>query len=152
MFRRLFWLGVCPSPLTPLCNTPSGTLPSGHSWFSLPSDNLTSPSPELFYFGNVLICEPKQVIACSIMEQIWSHATRELFSWIQDSRVITHTRWKYWDMKGDYEPFISRWDETLIWFNICLHGVNSDRVGRSAELLSVLFTRSYFTLSAPWPR
>ena len=54
--------------------------------------------------------------------------------------------------EGDYEPFSSRWDETLISINICLHGVNSDRVGRSPELVSVLSTRSYFTLSAPWPR
>ena len=50
-------------------------------------------------------------------------------------------------------PFITRWDEPFAGkekrvVNICLHGLNSDRAGRSPELLSVLSTRSCFTLAS----
>ena len=50
-------------------------------------------------------------------------------------------------------PFITRWDEPFAGKEkrvviICLHGLNSDRVGRFPELLSVLSTRSCFTLAS----
>ena len=32
--------------------------------------------------------------------------------------------------------------------NICLHGLNSDRAGPHPELVSVLSTRSYYTLAS----
>ena len=49
--------------------------------------------------------------------------------------------------------FITRWHEPFAGkekrvVNIYLHGLTSDRAGRSPELLSVLFTRSYFTLAS----
>ena len=50
-------------------------------------------------------------------------------------------------------PFITRWDEQFAGkekrvVNVCLHGLNSDRASRSPELLSVLSTRSCFTLAS----
>ena len=50
-------------------------------------------------------------------------------------------------------PFITCWDELFAEkekcvINICLHGLNSNRAGRSPELLSVLSTGSYFTLAS----
>ena len=50
-------------------------------------------------------------------------------------------------------PFITRWDEPFAGkekhvVNICLHGLNSDRAGRSPELLSVLSRRNCFTLAS----
>ena len=54
-------------------------------------------------------------------------------------------------------PFITRWDEPFAGkekhvFNICLHGLNSDRAVRSLEVLSVRAVyaelRLYFTLAS----
>jgi len=54
-------------------------------------------------------------------------------------------------MKRSYiNPFITRWDETICrkWETCRAHGLNSDKAGRSPKLLSVLSTRSYFTLAS----
>ena len=50
-------------------------------------------------------------------------------------------------------PFITRWYEPFAGkekrvVNTCLHGLNSDRAGRFPEPLSLLSTRSYFTLAS----
>ena len=102
------------------------------------------PSPELFHLWNVLIPEPKQDITQSRSK--FGVTCRE--ARFHDSQYKKRSSQAYamkqiqiW--KKVMNPFITHWDEPFAGkekrvANFCLHGLNSDRVGRS--------------VISPWPR
>ena len=108
-------------------------------------------SPELFHFWKCFYPRPKKQLP-KHGANLESFDARLVFMKVMywQSRVKSseaHYTWWKSDVKRSYEPFYY----SLGW-TICrkretsrVHGLSSDRAGRSSELLSVLSTRSYFT-------
>lgn len=91
-------------------------------------------------------CQPILLVYKSIPT-----AVRKSFLYDQVNTNIRDEKIQIW--KEVVNPFITHWDEQFAEkekcvVNICLHVINSDRAGRSPELLSVLSTGSYFTLTS----